>query len=306
MPSLDIIIPAYNAEHCLTRTLEAIFEQSIPTGLVLGVIVVNNRSTDGTGELIDQWADKGVRRIDYRDTQSRSSARNAGIAASKADYALMLDADCRLLGQDCVNLVAAAMADGVDAGFGYATGASDDFWGRYHRSLAVNRATAGWLGWTSQCLFVRCELLEAVGGFPIDYQYYGFEDRDFICRLRSYEGIGELRSLPDLQVLHDDDASAQDVCEKMYVSGRYSSGIFKRDFSKEYLATIYAFVDVDTAPGYMVFTLKILQPLRPMFIRIASYLAQGRNTPLAIGRPVIRLCSALSYFQGTVDRNRKQ
>jgi len=306
MPTLDILIPAFNAEHCLERTLEAIFGQSLPAGLDLGVIVVNNRSTDSTGKLIERWAGKGVRRIDHHDAQGRSSTINAGVAASKADYVLVLDADCRLAGDDCLSLVAGAMAQNIDAGFGYATGASDGFWGRYHRRLEADRVVAGWQGWTTPCCLIKRESFEAVNGFPTEYQHYGFEDRDFICRLRSFKGIRQLVSLPDLRALHDDDTTAQDVFRKTYVSGRYSSGIFKRNHPQEYLATAYAAVDVDTASASMALALKLLQPLRSILARITTWLANRSSTPMFIGRPAVKLCSALSYFRGTVDRDRKQ
>ena len=305
MQFLDVLIPAFNAEHCLERTLEAIFGQSIPAGLDLGVIVVNNRSTDSTGELIERWASKGVRRIDHHDAQGRSSTINAGVAASKADYVLVLDADCRLAGDDCLSLVAGAMAQNIDAGFGYATGASDDFWGRYHRQLEADRVVAGWQGWTTQCCLIKQESFEAVNGFPTEYQHYGFEDRDFICRLRSFNGIRKLVSLPNLRALHDDDTTAQDVFRKTYVSGRYSSGIFKRNFPQEYLATVYAAVDVDTASAGMALMLRLLQPFRSILARTTAGLTKRSSTPIFIGRPAVKLCSALSYFRGTIDRNRE-
>ena len=92
-----------------------------------------------------------MRRIDYLEEQCRSAALNAGVAASKADYVLLLDADCRLADRDCLNVVAEAVAKNIDAGFGYTTGSSVNFWERYHRSLEVERISAGWQGFTTAC-----------------------------------------------------------------------------------------------------------------------------------------------------------
>jgi len=306
MPSLDILIPAFNAEHCLERTLEAVLAQTVPAELELGVIVVNNGSTDRTPELIEQWADKGVRRIDQIAVQSRAATRNAGAAASGADYLLFLDADCRLHGQECLQLIATEMADNLGAGFGYATGATDNFWGKYQRQLGSERRVSGWRGWATPCCLIKRDLFEAVGGFPSEYDHYGFEDRDLICRLREFDGAGELKSLPELRAIHDDDTNAQDVFEKMYESGRYSSGIFKRNHPDAYLATTYAAVDADTASTAMTMALYLLQPLRSILARATTWLTHRSNTPLFIGRPAVKLCSALSYFRGTVDRNRNQ
>lgn len=306
MPSLDIVIPAFNAEHCLQRTLEAIFEPTVPAGLILGIIVVNNRSTDNTAQLIAQWADNGVQRVDFDEAQGRAATINAGVAASTANYVLILDADCRPIGKRWLELIVEVMATDTDAGFGYATGSGESFWDKYHRSLVDRRIAAGWRGWTTACCLIKRERFESVGGFSSEYRHYGFEDRDLVCKLRSVSGGHELRSLPDLQVSHDDAPTVADVSEKMYLSGRYSSGIFRRNFSAEYLATSYASVDVDTASGYVVLALRTLQPLRGLLVWLASNLAAARNAPLAVGRPAIRLCSALSYFRGTVDRNAEQ
>jgi hypothetical protein len=149
-------------------------------------------------------------------------------------------------------------------------------------------------------------LFATVGGFPTDYEHYGFEDRDLICRLRSFDGAGELKSLPELRAIHDDDTNAQDVFEKMYESGRYSSGIFKRNHPDAYLATTYAAVDADTASTAMTMALYLLHPLRSILARATTWLTQRSSTPMFVGRPAVKLCSALSYFRGTVDRNRNQ
>jgi glycosyltransferase involved in cell wall biosynthesis len=304
MQTLDIIIPAFNAELRLERTLEAVFAQTVPAGIELGVIVVNNGSTDGTPGLIEKWADKKVRRVDYDAGQGRAPTINAGAAASTADYLLILDADCQLHGTDCLELIAAEMVQNVGAAFGYVTGTAENFWAKYQRRLETGRLAAGWQGWTTPCCAIRKELFSAVGGFPTDYTYYGFEDRDFICRLRSYNGAGELKSLPELRAIHDDDTNAAQVFEKMYESGRYSSGIFKHNHADAYRATPYAVVDVDTATTIMKLMLRSLLPFRPLLVRSTSWLTRRSGTPMFLGRPAVKLCSALSYFRGTVDRNR--
>jgi glycosyltransferase involved in cell wall biosynthesis len=155
MQTLDIIIPAFNAELRLERTLEAVFAQTVPAGIELGVIVVNNGSTDGTPGLIEKWADKKVRRVDYDAGQGRAPTINAGAAASTADYLLILDADCQLHGTDCLELIAAEMVQNVGAAFGYVTGTAENFWAKYQRRLETDRLAAGWQGWTTPCCAMR-------------------------------------------------------------------------------------------------------------------------------------------------------
>jgi len=306
MLTLDILIPAFNAEHCLPGTLDAIFRQTVPANLKLGVIVINNNSTDRTPQLIDEYIGKGVRRVDHITKQGRASTRNAGAAASGANYLLLLDADCRLRGQNSLQLVATEMELNIGAGFGYVTGAEDDFWGKYQRRLESERKTVGWRGWATPCCLINRKLFNAVGGFPAEYDHYGFEDRDLICQLLAFADAGILKSLPDLRAIHDDDTNARDVFEKMYESGRYSSGIFKRNHPDAYLATNYARIDVDTASTATTVLLYLLQPLRSLLARTTTWMTQHNGTPMFIGRPAVKLCSALSYFRGTLDRDRKQ
>lgn len=304
MYSVDIIIPAFNAAHCLDGTLRAIADQTIPTGLSVSTIVVNNASTDDTAKLIDRWTERSVRRFDYFAELSRSATRNAGVSASTADYVLLLDADCRLAHRDCLSVASEAIARDVDAAFGYTTGMSTGFWQRYHHSLEAERLLADWRGFTTACCLVKREIFNAVGGFSTEYRHYGFEDRDFICRLNARLGSDALVSLPNLRAVHDDDLTVPIVCEKMYVAGRYSGEVFKRRFPDEYLVTAYARVDVDTAPRNMVLVFRALLPFKALVLAAADRMTRWRHLPLAIGRPFVRLSSALSYFAGTRDRSK--
>ena len=81
---ITVVIPAFNAEpylaNCL-RSLEAADE----------VIVVDDGSTDGTGQLVRQ-AFPSVRLI-RQENRGVSSARNTGIAAAAGDYLVFVDAD---------------------------------------------------------------------------------------------------------------------------------------------------------------------------------------------------------------------
>ena len=49
--AISFVVPAYNEERHLARTLTAILSEIERSGCAAEVIVVNNASTDGTGEL---------------------------------------------------------------------------------------------------------------------------------------------------------------------------------------------------------------------------------------------------------------
>jgi glycosyltransferase involved in cell wall biosynthesis len=99
-----IIIPAYNEVDYLPRAVDSILAQSLrPRQLIL----VNDDSSDGTGELIDRYAaDHGFIQAVHRTTEQKGHSGGAKVvAAFYSGYAVIdvpyeflvkLDADCEL------------------------------------------------------------------------------------------------------------------------------------------------------------------------------------------------------------------
>jgi glycosyltransferase involved in cell wall biosynthesis len=85
----SIIIPAYNEEKWLTRTLPHL-KQAMDMSEVSGeVIVVDNNSTDGTARVARQHNT----RIVFEPVNQISRARNTGASIAKGRYLIFLDAD---------------------------------------------------------------------------------------------------------------------------------------------------------------------------------------------------------------------
>ncbi|MDX1499440.1 MAG: glycosyltransferase family A protein [Woeseiaceae bacterium] len=303
MPSVDFVIPAFNAAAHIEATLAAIFDQHVPPWLDVGIVVADAGSTDATADVVRRYADRAVRQVTAATGQNRAAARNAGAAASRADYLLLLDADCRLADADCLGVAAAAIAAGIGAGFGYTTGAGEDLLSRYQARLEQRRRTAGWTGWTTACCLVRRDLFERVGGYSTDYEHYGFEDRDFVCRLRA-EAPGELHALPGLRAVHDGPRSLAEIRDKMYAAGRHTSGLFRDRFPDAYGELDYSRIDAATAAAPLRALLGIAAALEPALLPIADRAAASRRLPLAIGVPLVRLASAVAFYRGTRARDR--
>jgi glycosyltransferase involved in cell wall biosynthesis len=88
----SIIIPAYNEEKWLTRTLPYL-KKAMETLDVSGeVIVVDNNSTDGTARV----ARRHNARIVFEPVNQISRARNTGARIAKGRYFIFLDADTLL------------------------------------------------------------------------------------------------------------------------------------------------------------------------------------------------------------------
>lgn len=87
----SIVVPAYNAEECLSVCLESVLAQSYSP---YEVIVVNDGSTDGTLELCGHFSElyPCIKVVD-KVNGGLSSARNAGTVIATGDYVLYLDVD---------------------------------------------------------------------------------------------------------------------------------------------------------------------------------------------------------------------
>jgi glycosyltransferase involved in cell wall biosynthesis len=86
-PEVSVVIPAYNEEHNIYRTLSSL--ASNLTTLRVEIIVINNNSTDKTQEVLDTL---GVRSY-FQPKQGIAYARQLGLAHAKGRYHLCADAD---------------------------------------------------------------------------------------------------------------------------------------------------------------------------------------------------------------------
>ena len=92
---LGVIVPVYNRPTLLPDALESIVNQSrVPAE----VVIVNDGSTDETGDVIEAWmaANRQVTDIKLLTTENRgvSAARNAGLRGlEKHEYVAFLDSD---------------------------------------------------------------------------------------------------------------------------------------------------------------------------------------------------------------------
>lgn len=92
---LDVIIPTYNRQELLQRTLRSLLDAEMPVGLRVEITVVDNNSKDRTREVVGEWSRKFDGRLHYLSErqQGRSFALNAGIRATAGDLVGMIDDD---------------------------------------------------------------------------------------------------------------------------------------------------------------------------------------------------------------------
>lgn len=95
LPQISIIIPAYNEEKYIEKTLQSIYSQTFSD---YEIIVVANGCTDQTEELLTKHTMNKLQKIRYFSLPQAnvSVARNAGAVNAQAELLLFLDADTQL------------------------------------------------------------------------------------------------------------------------------------------------------------------------------------------------------------------
>lgn len=99
---ISVIIPLYNKADSIANALDSIFAQTFQD---FEVIVVDDGSTDGGADIVEQYGNPRIRLIRQANA-GVSAARNRGIAEAKGEYVAFLDADDEWMPQFLEEIVA--------------------------------------------------------------------------------------------------------------------------------------------------------------------------------------------------------
>ncbi len=90
-PLISVIVPVYQVVPYLQHCIESIINQTYHN---LEIILVDDGSTDGSGELCDKYASRDYRiKVIHQENGGLSEARNRGIDISKGEYLSFVDSD---------------------------------------------------------------------------------------------------------------------------------------------------------------------------------------------------------------------
>ncbi len=208
-PTLDIVIVSFNAREDLRACLESLSRH--PPSVAASVIVVDNASSDGSGDLV-ATSFPGVRLIALSSNVGFAAGNNVGIRAGHHDLVLLLNSDTIVPATAIDGMVAALLARPEAAALGprlidddgraeLSCGRMLSPWNElrqkllgaaYHRRLPLVTAyvdrltkTSRTVDWVSgACLLVRRADAERVG--LLDERYFMYaEDVDFCAALRA-------------------------------------------------------------------------------------------------------------------------
>jgi len=179
---LSIIIPAFNEERLITQCLESVSESlraNQKPDFTHEIIVVDNNSTDKTGEL----AQISGAQVVFEPINQISRARNAGATMAKGDWFLFVDADS-LLSPGMIADILALIDSGQYVGCGSLMHMPNSTW---WGTLILNTwsVISVTFNWDSGALVVcRADAFREVGGFS--QELYAADEIDLSDLLKKW------------------------------------------------------------------------------------------------------------------------
>lgn len=179
-PLFSIVVPAFNEAAELPATLAALRTALAGLPDAAEVIVVDNNSSDQTGEVA---LAHGADRVVFEPINQIARARNAGAAVAAGDYLIFVDADTRISAELLVKTREHLQRGDVGGGAiirfeGAISGVGRFGIALWERISRLTRTAAG------SYLFCTREAFQAVGGF--DETLYAGEELSLSRRLRRW------------------------------------------------------------------------------------------------------------------------
>lgn len=250
MNLISIVIPLYNKEGCISKTLSSVLAQSYRD---FEVVIVDDGSTDGSVRIVSSIPDERIRLI-TKGNGGPSSARNRGIKEAKGDYVAFIDAD-DIWSPDYLKEMVDLIVDFPDAviwGFNYTMvhdGQVMDSDVEAYRGYVSEKWDYFPFFYSSSSTCCRRSSLVELGGFD-ERMVYG-EDIDMWFRLL-LSGRGVL----DTQVLafYNKDEMGSLTQHKMplekhipffidkYAQARKSNPYFRRFFDEQMVYRLYPYL----------------------------------------------------------------
>lgn len=192
---VSVVVPVYNREKTISRTIDSILNQSIKPE---EIIVVNDGSADGTADVINEYGNK-ITGINLLHNSGPSAARNKGVTYAKSEWIAFLDSD------DCWEKDKLKSAkEYIDRYPFYQIMQSDEIWirnGKRVNPCKHHEKRAGWVWEPSlnRCLIspsgvlLKKSLFERYGGF--DENLPVCEDYDLWLKISRDYPVGLDRTL---------------------------------------------------------------------------------------------------------------
>jgi GT2 family glycosyltransferase len=222
---ISVVVPTLDTKYLTRACVDAVLASSLPEGTEMEVIVVDDGSSDGTGE--DLVGRPGVRVLRNERTTGYARAVNRGAGEATGDLLLLLNSDTEVEPVSLARALEAFASEEtigvVGAGLVFPDGTAqwsagpdpDLLWlfAQASRLPALLGKLPGWrrirplhapravdVGWVSgAAMMVRASVWRECGPFDCAYGFYA-QDLDFCLRAR--DKGWRVRLLPDVRVPH--------------------------------------------------------------------------------------------------------
>jgi glycosyltransferase involved in cell wall biosynthesis len=250
-PAISIIIPTYNRSAFIGEAIDSVLQQTFSD---FELIVIDDGSTDSTGEIVNAFKDERLVFI-QQENAGRSAARNRALATARGKYIAFLDSDDTYL-QDKLERQVNFMEAHPEIGMIYTSAKCIDADGNILKNNVYVASVSGQIyrqvaffrpvTITLPTVMVRREVLDNVGGF--DEKMERFEDTDLWRRISKRYQVGALNYPTCLLRTHDDNTlRTQNPVKITNAIEYYVAKIFREDadmdgdFLKEGASRLYEY-----------------------------------------------------------------
>ena len=120
MTTLSVLVPVYNERSTVDQLLQAVLEAPLPDGVDLQVVVVDDGSSDGSADHLEDLVQdqSGVRLIRHQENQGKGAAIRTALAHANGDIGVIQDADLEYSPTDYPQLLAPILDGHADVVYG--------------------------------------------------------------------------------------------------------------------------------------------------------------------------------------------
>lgn len=234
----SVVIPTFNRLADLRQVVAAVSDQIERFPGTCELVIVNDGSSDGTGEWLDAHAsDVGFKTV-HQDNAGPARARNHGVAASDGEVILFLGDDTVPAdGWLLEHLEGHRLAGGTTAvavlGYTSFPAAWDspflrwinEYGAQFGYSLIEDPSRVPFNFFYTSNISLPRAIFDEFGGFREDFPAAAWEDIEFAYRV--VEGGLMLRYQPRARTIHQHRIGIRSFCRRQQTSGR-SAAIFAR------------------------------------------------------------------------------
>jgi glycosyltransferase involved in cell wall biosynthesis len=217
MPTISVLIPAYNAQRTILETINSVRQQTFKD---IEIIVIDDGSGDRTVELLESIQDERLKVYSYPNT-GVATARNRGIEHASGEYISFIDAD-DLWTEEKLEKQLEALQKNLEAGVAYSwmicmvetdnraenttffSGKKVTFTGNIYSQLLLE----DFIGSGSNIL-ARRQAIQSVGKF--DSSLESCEDWDYCLRLAAR---WDFALVPQHQIIYRQIAGLENISSK--------------------------------------------------------------------------------------------